>query len=201
MTDAPPAPPAGNPPPAPAPAPAPASAPAPPADPPEAPAPSREEVIQNPQALIDALGSVRDDNRRMTRRIRDFERAERERVDAARTELERANDRATTAEGRLGQRELDNLRLEVALEQIIGDHPGVRMAMNLAPRLRGSTREELAQDAAQMRQLLGQQPAGQPPPGQQPPPTGGSRLGDGVAQQAGSDAAFNAMLRRAAGRG
>jgi hypothetical protein len=195
-------------PPAPPPEPGTPSAPAPGAPPPEPPAPpaasddspSREDVIRDPQALLDVLSTTRDENRRMNRRLRDFERAERDRSDAAKTELERATDRATTAETALGDAQLGALRLEVALEQLLGDNPAVKMAMNLAPRLRGSTREELAQDAAQMRTLLGQQP---PANGHHPPPDpygGGTRLGSGTGQP-GTDASFNQAIRRAAGRG
>lgn len=171
----------------------------PPADPPpgDPPTPTAEDVVKNPQALIDALGATRDENRRFARRLKDYERSERERSDAAKTELERATDRATAAEASLAARELDNLRLEVALEELLGDNPGIKMAMNLAPRLRGATREELQQDASQVRQLMGQTGSGTPPP--TPPPAGGSRLGDGH-PPAGSDASFEAALRRSAGR-
>jgi hypothetical protein len=171
----------------------------PPADPPAAgddKPPTADEVVKNPQALIDALGSVRDENRRQARRLRDFERTERERADAAKTELQRATDRATDAETKLASRELDHLRLEVALEQLLGDDPRVKLAMTLATRLQGKTREEIQTDAAAMRQLLGQQ-ASTPPP---VPAAGGSRLSDGNTTP-GSDAAFNAELRRRAGRG
>ena len=196
--------------PAPPPAP-PADPPAPPADPPagnppaadppaDPPSPSREDVIRDPQALIDALGSVRDENRRLGRRVKDFERGERDRTEAAKTEIERVTDRATKAEGELAGRDLQILRTEVALEQLLGDDPRVKLAMTLASRLQGTTREEIQTDAAQMRQLLGQgaSVAG----GQQPHGRvdlgGGSRVDNGT--PSGSDAAFNAQLRRAAGR-
>ena len=189
MTDAPPTPPPADPP---------ADPPA--GDPPaEPPAPTADEVVKNPQALIDALGSVRDENRRQARRLKDFERTERERTDATKTELERITERATTAESHLAGRELDNLRLEVALEQLLGDDPRVKLAMTLAGRLQGKTRDELVKDAAAMRQLLGQGNGAPPAPGVRPDYGSGSRLDPGVT--AGTDAAFNAQLRRAAGRG
>ena len=171
--------------------------PTPPADPPS---PSREDVIRDPQALIDALGSVRDENRRLGRRVKDYERGERDRTDAAKTEIERVTDRATKAETDLAGRDLQILRTEVALEQLLGDDPRVKLAMTLAARLQGATREEIAADAAQMRQLLGQ--GASVPGGQQPHGRvdlgGGSRVDNGT--PSGSDAAFNAQLRRAAGR-
>jgi hypothetical protein len=184
------------------PAPPPADPPAapPPADPPaEPPAPTADEVVKNPQALIDALGATRDENRRQARRLKDFERTERERTDASRTELERATDRATAAESTLGAAQLDRLRLEVALEQLVGDDPKVKWAIAMSSRLQGKSKDELVADAAQMRQLLGQsQPP--PPPGARPDYGSGSRIGDGAGAPANSDAAFNATLRRAAGR-
>jgi hypothetical protein len=192
------APPANTPPPADPPTP-----PAPPADPHDPPTPSREDVIRDPQALLDVLSQTRDEARRQARRLKDYERAERDRADAARTELERATDRATTAEGTLATSQLDRMRLEVALEQLAGDNPAVKMAMAMAPRLQGTTREELVTDAGQMRALLGQQPP--TPPTNGTPPGGfdfgsGSRLPAAGAPGAGTDAGFNAALRRAAGR-
>jgi hypothetical protein len=188
-----------TPPPAPPAAPPPATPPgAPPSgDPPETPPPSREEVIQNPQALIDALGATRDENRRMTRRIRDFERAERERTEASRTELERATDRATTAETAATASARELMCVRVAMRQLFGGDSRVDQALSVATRLQGASEEEIAKDPL-LGLLLGQ-PAPPTPPGT-PPPAGGSRLGDG-APSAGSDAAFNAILRRAAGRG
>ena len=179
--------------------------PAPPAagDPSPDPTPSREDVIRDPQALLDVLSQTRDEARRQARRLKDYERAERERTDAARTELERATDRATTAETTLQTSQLDRLRLEVALEQLVGDNPTVKMAMAMASRLQGTNREELVADAGQMRQLLGQQP---PPANGTPPPAGGFDFGSGSrlpapgAPAAGTDAGFTAALRRAAGR-
>jgi hypothetical protein len=187
MTETPP----GTPPPDPPPDP-------PPGDPPpDPPAPTADDVVKNPQALIDALGSVRDENRRLGRRLKDYERSDRERSDAAKTELERATDRATVAETAIGTERRDRLALDVALEQLVGDDPRVKWAVAMASRLQGTTREELVTDAAQMRQLLGQS---QPPaPGQRPDYGSGSRLDNGGASP-GSDAAFNAQLRRAAGR-
>jgi hypothetical protein len=198
MADAP-APPANTPPPADPPAP-----PAPPAgDPADPPTPTREEVIRDPQALLDVLSTTRDNERRLNRRLKDYERAERDRSEAAKTELERATDRATTAEGALQGEQLGRLRLEVALEQLAGDNPAVKMAIAMAPRLQGSTREELIADAGQMRSLLGQQPAGS---NGTPPPAGGFDFGSGSrlpaagTPAAGTDAGFSAALRRAAGR-
>ena len=181
----------------------PAGPPPPAGDPADPPTPTREEVIRDPQALLDVLGTTRDNERRLNRRLKDYERAERERTEAAKTELERATERATTAESALHGEQLGRLRLEVALEQLAGDNPAVKMAIAMAPRLQGSTREELVADAGQMRPLLGQQPAGS---NGTPPPAGGfdfgsgSRLPGAAAPAAGSDAAFNAALRRAAGR-
>lgn len=179
-------PPAGTPPPA-APPPADSADPSP---------PTRDDVIRDPQALIDALAESRAAARRLERWKKDRERSDQQAADANKTELERLTDRAMTAEALLATRESDNLRLEVALEQLLGDDPQVKLAMSLAPRLRGTTREELQADAQQMRQLLGQQPGEPPPP---PPPAGGSRLGNGQ-QPAGTDAAFTAQIRRATGR-
>lgn len=200
MPDAPPpgTPPTGTPPPPGPPPPAPpAAGDPPPADPPT---PSREDVIRDPQALLDVLSQTRDEARRQARRLKDYERAERERTDAARTELERATDRATTAEGTLAGEQFSRLQFEVAIEQFAGDNPAVAMAIAMAPRLQGTSREELVADAGRMRQLLGGQP--QPPPGNgtPPPPAGGSRLPAPGAPATGSDANFNAALRRAAGR-
>ena len=194
MADAPAPPPANTPPPA----------DPPPADPPQDPsAPSAADVIKNPQVVLDLLAQTRDSERRLNRRIKDFERGERERSDAAKTELERATERASTAEGALQGEQLGRLRLEVALEQLAGDNPAVKMAIAMAPRLQGRSREELVADAGQMRQLLGQQP-GTPPPNGTPPPGfdfgSGSRLPAGGAPAAHTDAGFNAALRRAAGR-
>jgi hypothetical protein len=188
MTETPP----GTPPPDPPPDP-------PPGDPPpDPPAPTADDVVKNPQALIDALGSVRDENRRLGRRLKDYEKTERERTDASKTELQRATERATTAETTLAQRDLQVLRTTVALEQLLGDDPRIKLALTLADRLQGTSREEIAKDAAEMRQLLGQGTA--PPPGQRPDYGSGSRLDNGGGTP-GSDAAFNAQLRRAAGRG
>ena len=177
----------------------------PPADPPAHPpadgdppaAPSTEDVIRDPQALIDALGAARTDARRLERWKRDRERSDVAAADAAKTELERLTDRATKAEGTLATRDLQLLRTEVALEQLLGDDPRVKLAIALAARLQGTTREEIVADAASMRQLLGQQ---QGQPSSPPPPAGGSRLGNG-APPAGGDAAFSSQLRRAAGFG
>lgn len=189
------APPANTPPPADPPAP-------PPAGDPDPPTPSREDVIRDPQALLDVLSQTRDEARRQARRLKDYERAERERTDAARTELERVTDRATTAETSLQGEQLGRLRLEVALEQLAGDNPAVAMAIAMAPRLQGATREELVADAGQMRQLLGQ--SGPPPNGSGAGGgfdfAGGSRLPAAGAPAAGTDAGFSAALRRAAGR-
>jgi hypothetical protein len=190
MADAP-APPANTPPPA----------DPPPADPPQDPAaPSADDVIKNPQVVLDLLSQTRDSERRLNRRIKDFERAERDRSEAAKTELERATDRATTAETSLQGEQLGRLRLEVALEQLAGDNPAVKMAIAMAPRLQGSTREELIADAGNMRALLGQTA----PPNGTPAPGGfdfgsGSRLPAAGAPAPGSDAGFSAALRRAAG--
>jgi hypothetical protein len=171
----------------------------PPADPPaEPPAPTADEVVKNPQALIDALGATRDEARRMARRIKDYERGERDRVDASKTELERATGRATAAETTLAGAQRDRLALEVALEQLVGDDPKVKWAIAMSTRLQGKTRDELVADAAQMRQLLGQSQPPPPPPGR-PDYGSGSRIADGQTP-VGSDAAFNATLRRAAGR-
>jgi hypothetical protein len=77
------------------------------------------------------------------------------------------------------------------------------MAIAMAPRLQGSTREELIADAGQMRSLLGQQPPGS---NGTPPPAGGFDFGSGSrlpaagAPAANTDAGFSAALRRAAGR-
>jgi hypothetical protein len=175
---------------------------APPADPPDPSAPSAADVIKNPQVVLDLLAQTRDSERRLNRRIKDFERGERERSDAAKTELERATERASTAEGALQGEQLGRLRLEVALEQLAGDNPIVKMAIAMAPRLQGSTREELVADAGNMRQLLGQQPPGTngtPPPGSFDFGSG-SRLPAAGAPAPGSDAGFSAALRRAAGR-
>jgi hypothetical protein len=192
--------PANTPPPADPPAPTPPPA----GDPADPPTPTREEVIRDPQALLDVLSTTRDNERRLNRRLKDYERAERDRSEAAKTELERATDRATTAEGALQGEQLGRLRLEVALEQLAGDNPAVKMAIAMAPRLQGATREELIADAGQMRSLLGQQP-GTPPPNGTPPAGGfdfgsGSRLPAAGAPASGTDAAFNAALRRASGR-
>jgi hypothetical protein len=194
MADAP-APPANTPPPADPPAPPPAG------DPADPPTPTREEVIRDPQALLDVLSTTRDNERRLNRRLKDYERAERDRAEAAKTEIERVTDRATVAEGALQGEQLGRLRLEVALEQLAGDNPIVKMAIAMAPRLQGKTREELVADAGQMRQLLGQQPPGT----NGTPPAGGFDYGSGARAGAGApgastDAGFNAALRRAAGR-
>jgi hypothetical protein len=192
MTE-PPSPPPGAPPPPAAPpaAPPPADPPGEPADPP---APTAEEIIRNPQALLDILAAERDTNRRQARRLKDYERAQREREDAAKTELERERDEKAAL-----QRQLDAIEYERRQTRIMSElYPGDPRALTLASRLRGATDEEMRADAAKLGEELGLGTAGgrRPPvdfgSGSRPPANGG--------QAPSGSGAFDQVLRRAAGR-
>lgn len=171
----------------------------PPADPPpanEPPEPTREDVVRDPQALIDALGAARNDARRLERWKRDRERADAAAADAQKTELERATERASTAEASLATSQRETMTLRELLEQYLGDDPRVRQVLYLAPLMKGSTPEEVRAEATRARELFGAQP-----PGSRPPVDYGSgtRLGNG--QPESGDAAFTQTIRRQAGRG
>jgi hypothetical protein len=177
----------------------PPAGPPPPTDPPPDPDPP---TPQDLAAALRALEAERDEKRRMNRRLKDFERTERERADATKTELERWTERATTAETTIQQRDQRDLHREIALEHFFGGDPRVKQALAIADRLQGATREEVLADP--LLALFAGQP---PPPGNgTPPPAGGFDFGSGSrlpaagAPAAGSDAGFSAALRRAAGR-
>jgi hypothetical protein len=192
-------PPASTPPPADPPTGTPPPAGTPPSDPPDPDPPTPQDLA----AALRALEAERDEKRRMNRRLKDFERTERERADATKTELERWTERATTAETTIQQRDQRDLHREIALEHFFGGDPRVKQALAIADRLQGATREEVLADP--LLALF----AGQPPPpgnGTPPPAPGGFDFGSGSrlpaagAPAAGSDAGFSAALRRAAGR-
>lgn len=192
MTDTPPAP--DPTPPAPPPAPPDPTPPAPPSpDPPAEPPGPRPDGAPDLAAVESE--TLRAYIRRMERQVRDYARADRERTDASRTELERATDRATAAEQRIAQLENDQLRMRLALKAFPED--AVR-AEEAAKRAIGSTEEELWADLARLRELIGVGRGGQRPPVDF---GSGSRLdgNGGASSSAGSGGAFDQQIRRAAG--
>lgn len=78
----------------------------------------------------------------LAQRLQDLE-------DANKSELEKANERATGAEGRASSAEARALRLEVALAKAPDGMP-ISKIRTLAKRLTGSTQEELEADAEEL---------------------------------------------------
>lgn len=107
--------------------------------------------------------------------------------DRDKTEQQRLEERATTAEGRASAAETKLMRFEIALDKGIPSR--------LINRLQGSTREELEQDADNLMQEFGLGEGGQAPT--RPDFGAGVRSSGGN----GDDALdMNAMIRRSAGR-
>jgi hypothetical protein len=124
------------------------------AEPPEpavTPEPEGEPVVvppgaDNPDAVKALIQAERKKAREANAAARDLERQLKERDDAA-LPLE---DRVTAAEKRAADADLKALRLEVAME--------TGLSVKLAPRLAGSTKEELVADAAALVAEFGAKP-------------------------------------------
>src|ERR1044072_1025931 len=107
--------------------------------------------------------------------------------DRDKTEQQRLEERAATAEGRATAAETKLMRFEIALDKGIPSR--------LINRLQGSTREELEQDADNLLQEFGLGEGGQTPT--RPDFGAGVRSSGGNGEDAGD---MNAIIRRSAGR-
>jgi hypothetical protein len=95
-----------------------------------------------------AIDTLRRELREANKRAQQLEDAERQRQDAERSELDKAMSRAETAERRIAELEHESMQRQVAADAGIAD---------AWQRLRGSTREELEEDARVFVERYGQQ--------------------------------------------
>lgn len=102
------------------------------------------------EAGLKALQAEREARRQAEARVAEFERAQREAEDAAKTEEQRREERLAELERTARESELKALRFEVAAAK------GIPLAA--AARLAGSSREELEADADELKWLLTPEP-------------------------------------------
>jgi hypothetical protein len=128
-----------------------------------------------------ALEDMRLQLKRITRERDELQKAQQEREDAERSDLEKVTRERDELQGRIGELEHEGRARTAATEAGVPD---------LWDRLKGTTAEELAEDAKAMAERLGQRPAQSPDLGagaRQPAPAGGH-------------AGMNERIRRAARR-
>lgn len=149
---------------------------------PDAPAarPSRRLSLDDmPEEIRDHVRELRKENETRRLKLKDYE-------DRDKSEQQKLEERATTAEGRVTAAELKVARYEVAAE--------VGLPLKYAARVQGSTKEELEADAKQLMKDFGL--AG----GEDEGGAGGSGFDGGVRRPVSRPKTMNGLIKQAAGR-
>jgi hypothetical protein len=120
---------------------------------PEAVTPEPEEKFDEAgyKALVAKLREAEKKGKADAKRLADMEKTEQERIDAEKSELQKAQDRADKAEAEAKKIRLDLQRREVAEK--------AKLPLSLADRLKGETPEEMEADAAILLAALPVKPA------------------------------------------